>query len=578
MSPADFQRCLAAWLDGTLTPEDSQRLQQHLGDSAEARTTFRQFTQLDASLRELAAGDRDPLGAIPAVASISDAAPQISRDGPFPVASAAPNANTQPQAAASDRSPWIRWVIAASALVAVGVGAYRLGTEDRRTAETTVQPSVSTETASDGVTERTIAGYATLRRVAGIEWPDGSDPPREGDLLAAGEFAFRAGVAEIDFFSGATLVVEGPARLDLESDWSVRLLSGRLRANVPPAARGFVVKAADSEIVDLGTEFALAVGAKDVRVKVIDGEIELRGGAHDGALLSAGEAQSLVGAASNDSSFDDLSTVGDVQRRHQSEQRERFERWKSDSSQLHLDDRLIAYYPIAQFPPNRTVVNSATSGSERDATIVGPVNRVAGRFGPDSYGLDFHRPGSRARTLIDGQFQAFTMACWVKVDSLDHVYNALLMADGYENGEPHWQIREDGKLMFSVMVDDTPGSGTGRPDAKLHRVYFSAPIWDVSMSGKWMHLAAVYDPEARKVTQFVNGQIVSQEAIESKFHITELRIGPAEIGNWGQPSRDSPWFAVRNLNGTIDEMAIFDAALVPDEIQSLFDLGKPLGY
>ena len=54
-----------------------------------------------------------------------------------------------------------------------------------------------------------------------------------------------------------SVVVEGPAKLDVESDWSVRVLEGRLRANVPPAARGFIVKAADSEIVDLGTGVAV---------------------------------------------------------------------------------------------------------------------------------------------------------------------------------------------------------------------------------------------------------------------------------------------------------------------------------
>ncbi len=57
-----------------------------------------------------------------------------------------------------------------------------------------------------------------------------------------------------------------------------------------------------------------------------------------------------------------------------------------------------------------------------------------------------------------------------------------------------------------------------------------------------------------------------------------LRIGPAEIGNWGQPLRTSPWFSVRNLNGTIDELAIFGTALQQDEIQHLYEQGKPLGY
>ena len=53
------------------------------------------------------------------------------------------------------------------------------------------------------------------------------------------------------------------------------------------------------------------------------------------------------------------------------------------------------------------------------------------------------------------------------------------------------------------------------------------------MSGCWFHVAAVYDPISRRVTQYVNGEQVSNEEIVDKFYISKLRIGPAEIGNWG---------------------------------------------
>jgi len=133
-------------------------------------------------------------------------------------------------------------------------------------------------------------------------------------------------------------------------------------------------------------------------------------------------------------------------------------------------------------------------------------------------------------------------------------------------------------MMFSVMVDDTPGSGRGKhPDARLHRIYYSDPVWDVSKSGKWMHIAAVYDPAQRIVRQYVDGEEVSREQIIDTFFVEKLRIGSAEIGNWGQPFRKSPWFSVRNLNGAIDEVAVFDAALSAEEIKSLYDNGKPFG-
>ena len=127
--------------------------------------------------------------------------------------------------------------------------------------------------------------------------------------------------------------------------------------------------------------------------------------------------------------------------------------------------------------------------------------------------------------------------------------NVMFMGDGYENGEPHWQIRDDGRLMFSVMVDDSQEirhfselEQRMVTAAGLHRVYYTEPIWDISKSGKWFHLAAVYDPIGRRVSQYVDGQRVSEQEISDKFHISKLRIGPAEIGNWGQPFRKPPCF------------------------------------
>ena len=77
------------------------------------------------------------------------------------------------------------------------------------------------------------------------------------------------------------------------------------------------------------------------------------------------------------------------------------------------------------------------------------------------------------------------------------------------------------------------------------------------------------------MTQYIDGLEVSHEVITDAYFIDDLRIGAAEIGNWGQPFRKTPDFAVRNLDGVIDEMIIFDAALSAAEIISLHEQGTP---
>ncbi len=548
-------------IDQTISGEDFERLQNAIEEHEDVRDEYLRAVNLCESLSEIAAGNAEE-------AFHSDE-------------------NLSSKNGREHSTGWklrtAQIALAATVLVAVGGIAWWLGRRDA--SPVPIQIAGQQDVPPAAVTEKTIAGYATLRRAVDVQWTGNAKAYFEGDVLSPGPLRIEQGIAEIDFFCGATIVVEGPAELVLESDWSVQFLSGRLRASVPPAARGFVVKAADSEIIDLGTEFALEVGTSNARLEVIDGEVELRGGTFDGDHLVTGEKQWLKGSSSDATSLTALSTSRDVRRRSEEAQQRRFQQWQDSLKKQLEDERLIAWYPISRTQTERDVFNVALTGGDRNGLLVGPVGRTAGRFGMHSAGLKFDRTGSRVRLRIDGDFQAFTFSCWARIDSLDHRYNALFMGDGYENGEPHWQIRDDGCLMFSVMVDDSkevlhftefeqqPVKGAG-----LHHVYYTKPIWGLVNGGQWFHIAAVYDPVGRQVVQYVNSEEVSREEITDKFHITALRIGPAEIGNWGQPFRQTPWFAVRNLNGTIDELAIYNAVLTTDEIRDLYEQGKPIGY
>jgi hypothetical protein len=57
--------------------------------------------------------------------------------------------------------------------------------------------------------------------------------------------------------------------------------------------------------------------------------------------------------------------------------------------------------------------------------------------------------------------------------------------------------------------------------------------------------------------------------------VNSLIIENAQIGNWGLPTREEPEFAVRNLNGSLDEFTIYQSALTPVEVSSLYHSGKP---
>ena len=490
----------------------------------------------------------------------------------------------------------LQWVTAICISLIIGSAGYMLGKREMTSLAAkphTTQGEVAIvleKTSADseprvditwGGIEPTLRGHAVLRKTFDIAWPHETPGFIEGSLLQPGPFAFESGIAVIDFFCGATLVIEGPAQLDVISDWVVSVDKGRIEATVPPAAQGFIVKAANTDIIDLGTRFALDMSQGKAQVAVIDGEIILRGEQFDDSHLQAGEQASLDHEAVDSDLLNRIPQLNAIQKQSAENTKKQYNAYRRFMTELATDPRLIALFPAEQEFTGRCYPNSAETNYASTGQLLGPFEIVAGRFEKESVGVLMSRPGSRIRTKINGMFSAYTFSCWTKINSLKHEYNALFLSDGYENGEPHWQIRHDGKLMFSVMVDDSQevfySTGpTSRPiqDKGLHHVYFSDAFWTPSMTGQWVHLAAVYDPASRSVMQYVNGKAICQEEIQDEFVIHDLHIGNAEIGNWGQPFRKTPDFAVRNLDGVIDEMIILNGALSSDEIYDIYLAGS----
>jgi hypothetical protein len=116
---------------------------------------------------------------------------------------------------------------------------------------------------------------ATAIQVADVCWEPGDNTALEqGSVVALGRLHFRSGRLTLAFFSGVSLSVEGPADLELLSVDRVFCHQGKLRARVPQGAEGFTVLGAGYEVVDLGTEFALNLpkpGGKSVMM-VFEGE------------------------------------------------------------------------------------------------------------------------------------------------------------------------------------------------------------------------------------------------------------------------------------------------------------------
>lgn len=544
----ELESLLFDWEDGTLDDAGIARVREILKADAAARTHYVQLQMINAALRH-----ENDAGLVPLPTAMMESAPVVGADW-------------------TQLKPWRprRWMLAVAALIICIQAVRLLQLELVKQPDTPGGRTAGVDNHHEA-TEATSQGVALVTRLVDAVWDEAQPPLDVGDALPPGRLALASGYAQIEFFCGATVILEGPAELDLRSSSVARVRSGRLRAQVPPAARGFSLEVDDLRVVDLGTEFGLSVSSAGANVQVFDGEVELQQPSSARRLLIAGQALvrtpngNYETSAMTPESFLDIESL---ESRVQGQRDERYSRWKKWSTKLRGDERLVAYYAFDQAGGWQRRLDCSLEPPDRelDGAIVG-ARRVPGRWTAKS-SLEFKRPGDRVRVQIPGEFESLTFACWTKIDSLDRWYNSLFLTDSYNQGEPHWQILDSGQLYFSVRPVEQGEAGPR--DFKS----LSPPFWNASFSGRWIHLAVVYDVESRSISHYLNGQMLSQDDVPAE-QIVKTQIGAASIGNWSLPTQPGSEFAIRNLNGSIDEFAIFAAALTADEIQEMYDNGKP---
>lgn len=118
-----------------------------------------------------------------------------------------------------------------------------------------------------------LAKFVTLTSVNDPVWERKSVV---GDRIGDEIVRLFAGSVELTFDDGAVVTVDGPIEFRPLSTGQLELRRGRLLASVPQKAIGFTVSTPTARIVDLGTEFEVAVNeAGESDVEVLKGEVEV---------------------------------------------------------------------------------------------------------------------------------------------------------------------------------------------------------------------------------------------------------------------------------------------------------------
>ena len=379
----------------------------------------------------------------------------------------------------------------------------------------------------------------------------------EGSTVEQGAMEFTEGYIQLEMFSGVTLIIEGPAKVNLEDTMNIACKQGKIRAKVPEQAHGFQILTNDAKIVDLGTEFGVNINAAgESNLYVYDGEVELHSAANKLKNLKTNQAVSWSENEIKDIPLDDsIISFQNIESSHQTYTDLRLNKWRKYAEEIRNRNDVILFYSFeTENKWTRSLFNEAaqTQGSMTGA-IIGS-QWTQGRW-PGKGALEFKNTSDRVRVNIPGEYKDMTFSCWVRVEGFDRWLSSLLLTDYFKKGDLHWQLSNEGEIILGAHKNGNT---------------FSPKVIQPEDLGRWIHVATVYNSQKKEVVHYLNGQPVTRDKIERLQTIT---LGNSEIGNWHcNPKTGHP---IRSLNGRLDEFIIFSSPLSDNDILNIYKSGTP---
>ncbi len=512
----EFERLLGQLSDGSLSELDRKYLSQLLESDRDLRRRYLEYCQMHALLRS-------EHGLLTALATPADR----------PEEKAAQSRRAQVRTLLS-------WVLAVSLLfVAIGVGAVALNRQS--------PPVRGAET-------------AVLSKVVGAQFEygiAGETVPVEGAKLRRGVYTLLTGLVEIEYSSGAVLVLRAPATFDLVDESCVRLEDGQIAAHIPETAIGFKIESPGATVIDMGTDFAVqAVRDKESEVHVFQGEVLVD--LHGDKGKTAEMLRLVTGEAARVDFFTGMPSGIDLN----NQQFLRSLREDAGSySQAILDLEPAVYYRMEPMGDGTRLIDSSINGA--DANIhLGRGNMPVWTAGKVGAALTLGGPAQQsfasATQYPQTQGDTLSVAAWVYAKSRPRWASiAKNWAGGDEHhGQFHFGLYQDSGELEAHIIDANGKEVVIRDKVPL-------PL------NTWHHVAFVAD--GNQLRLYRNGQEVDSQPYQG-IH-ADKRIKALGIGTKLNLLGDKPEELDFNMwDGRLDELAIFNHALSDTDIKHLYEM------
>jgi hypothetical protein len=191
---------------------------------------------------------------------------------------------------------------------------------------------------------------------------------------------------------------------------------------------------------------------------------------------------------------------------------------------------------------NETSGTTATdaAGRHRNGTLTGGATWAAGKTGN---AVSLNGSGQYVAIPDFGACNAFTLAAWVKANTLTKDFSSIMHCDGWEAGDVHVHVRSSGVVSWGLNgAGDQVSTGT-------------------IAAGAWHHVAIVYDAGSRTGRIYINGSL--NNTLTFAGGPTVLLSGGMRLGSWSSGGRD--------LDGAIDDFRMYNFALTGAQVQQLYN-------
>jgi hypothetical protein len=199
----------------------------------------------------------------------------------------------------------------------------------------------------------------------------------------------------------------------------------------------------------------------------------------------------------------------------------------------------VAYYPL-----DGTAEDAA---GEHDATLVGGPGYAAGKSG-QGLELNGSTQFADAGAPVLDTASDYTAAAWVKLDKADGAFQTIVSQDGAATSDFFLQY-SGANQRFAMSFAGVRALGPVKPEV-----------------GRWYHLTGVRDSVRGELRLYVDGELAGRAGacLPQAAPTGNTVIGRGKYG--GNP--------VDYLDGTVDQVHLYDRALSETEIKDLYASGQ----